>query len=204
MSRKELLADLISSLAVAIQRGNHRIVTRVHSMIRQAALSTSRQPLVHVPAKTTSRRPYVQPHSQIDLTNSPSPVRTAQQHTASVQSQAPSDGFGVVDENADPMQSDDQFDADTAINADGAIIGPLLLSHFVCNVLRSSDEPHADHSIDSYSIAFSEDDDSDEEDPEYVLPEDSRARDSEHSSVDGSAHHHDTRSQRLREAASGQ
>jgi hypothetical protein len=113
--------------------------------------------------------------------------------------QAPSDGFGVVDENADPMQSDDQFDADTAINADGAIIGPLLMSHFVCNVLRSSDDPHADHSIDSDSIVFSEDNDSDEEDPEYVLPQDS-----EHSSADGSAHHHDTRSQRRREAASGQ
>ena len=194
MPRRELLADLISSLAVAIQRGNHRIVTRVHSMIRQAAHSTSHRPLVHGTAKSTNRR---QPHSHIDLTDSPSPV------PANVQSQAPSDGFGVVDERADPMQIDDhQLDADTAINADGAVIGPLLLPQFIQFVLRPSDEQHADRSIDSDSTTFPEDNVSEADDPDYVLPEDSvRARDSELSRDDGSAHQHDTRSQRRRHAA---
>ena len=84
----------------------------------------------------------------------------------------------------------------------GAVIGPLLLPQFIQFVLRPSDEQHADRSIDSDSTTFPEDNVSEADDPDYVLPEDSvRARDSELSRDDGSAHQHDTRSQRRRHAA---
>jgi hypothetical protein len=205
LSRKELFETLISQLAVAIQQGNHKIVIRVHSMIRARGLSANvlrpiidltdsapptpeRTPVhtpVHTPLHTSSRAQEHTPAHSSASTPVHTPLSAAsQQRVLSASAvQLQSDGFGIVDSQGTPLQQrEPEFNPDDVI-VDGSVLLPAQRAQSVQVQLPAS--PSADfgaildQSADDQQLVFPEQDLTAENDSDSdYLPDESEVRSS--------------------------